>query len=83
MAAVATVVLPLRGALPFREPMPPYRVVHTEDGGVVIIDYKFGEHNRRYERQIARYADIYRRMGYGNVSTALWYVDRDEVIHSA
>lgn len=61
----------------------PDRVVHTEDGGVVIIDYKFGEHNRRYERQIARYADIYRRMGYGNVSTALWYVDRDEVIHSA
>lgn len=57
----------------------PDRVVETPEG-IVIIDYKFGEHRRSYERQVARYADIYRRMGYSSVSTALWYVIPDKVL---
>lgn len=56
----------------------PDRVV-TDGDSVIIIDYKSGEHSRRYERQVARYADIYRRMGYGKVTTALWYLLTDEV----
>ena len=50
------------------------------DGEVVIIDYKFGEPKPSYAAQVARYADIFRRMGHARVSTALWYVDTDVVV---
>ena len=56
----------------------PDRVV-IRDGKVTVIDYKFGEHNPRYRTQVNRYASIYRRLGYMDVSTAIWYVFTDEV----
>ena len=56
----------------------PDRVV-IKDGKVTVIDYKFGEKNRRYRRQVARYADIYRRMGYSDITPVIWYVLTDEV----
>ena len=56
----------------------PDRVV-IEDGSVTLIDYKFGQKNPRYRSQVARYASIYRRLGYEKVTTALWYVSTDEV----
>ncbi len=46
---------------------------------VTIIDYKFGEKRRSYRRQVARYADIYRRMGYSEITPIIWYVLTDEV----
>ena len=60
------------------EPYRPDRVL-VKDGKVTVIDYKFGERNRRYLRQVARYADIYRRMGYSEISSVIWYVLADEV----
>ena len=51
----------------------PDRVV-LKGGKVVIIDYKFGEHNGKYISQLRKYADIWRRMGYGEVEAYLWYV---------
>lgn len=57
----------------------PDRVV-VKDGRVVIIDYKFGEHRRSYERQLMKYADIWRRMGQEDVSAFLWYVQTGEVV---
>ena len=56
----------------------PDRVI-VKDGKVTIIDYKFGEHYRKYEKQLQRYADIWRRMGYQDVSAFLWYVHTGEV----
>ncbi len=56
----------------------PDRVL-VKDGKVTVIDYKFGEKNRRYHRQVARYADIYRRMGYSEITPIIWYVLTDEV----
>ena len=56
----------------------PDRVL-IKDGKVTIIDYKFGEKNHRYHRQVARYADIYHRMGYSEISPIIWYVLTDEV----
>lgn len=46
---------------------------------VSVIDFKFGEHHIKYERQVKRYADIWRRMGYAEVSAFLWYVHTGEV----
>ena len=47
---------------------------------VVIVDYKFGEHHGSYRRQLHKYADIWRRMGYEDVSAYLWYVHTGEVM---
>lgn len=48
-------------------------------GKVIIIDYKFGERKTIYARQVRRYADIWRRMGYDDVSAYIWYVRSGEV----
>lgn len=56
----------------------PDRVV--KDGKkIMIVDYKFGEHRRGYERQMERYADVFRRMGYEDVEAYLWYVQTGEI----
>jgi ATP-dependent exoDNAse (exonuclease V) beta subunit len=55
----------------------PDRVV-VRDGRVIIIDYKFGDHYNKYERQMKRYADIWRRMGHTEVTAVLWYVQKGE-----
>ena len=57
----------------------PDRVV-ISDGKVIIIDYKFGEHHKTYERQLRKYAGIWNRLGYKDVSSYLWYVHTDEVV---
>lgn len=61
----------------------PDRVIQQKDGGIMIVDYKFAHRepasDRRYMRQVAGYADIFRRMGYKSVKTAVWYVPDDEV----
>lgn len=56
----------------------PDRVV-VRNGKVSVIDFKFGEHHIKYERQVKKYADIWRRMGYVDVSAFLWYVHTGEV----
>ena len=55
----------------------PDRVVITDDK-VLVIDYKFGVHHRKYERQMKKYSDIWRRMGYTDVTAILWYVQTGE-----
>ena len=47
---------------------------------VVIIDYKFGEHDRRYESQLTRYSDIWKGMGYTDVSSYLWYIHTGDIM---
>ena len=64
---------------PEGETLRPDRVVLKEDGSVEIIDYKFAEEKRAYIRQVRRYAELYRAMGYKKVSAWLWYVDKNEV----
>lgn len=57
----------------------PDRVVLLPDR-TVVVDYKFGEERPSYVRQVERYVDLYRRMGYPNVSGAVWYVREDRVV---
>lgn len=57
----------------------PDRVI-ISDGRVTVVDYKFGEHYGVYAKQLRKYADIWRRMGYQDVSAFLWYVHTDEVV---
>lgn len=55
----------------------PDRVVLRPDGGVTIIDYKFGSHRKKYEDQVRNYMSLYKSMGYSKVDGALWYVWED------
>ena len=57
----------------------PDRVVRYGDK-VRIVDYKFGEHHRKYESQLKRYADLWKRMGYQVESAKLWYVSTGEIV---
>ena len=57
----------------------PDRVV-ISDGRVTVIDYKFGEHYGTYVSQLRKYAEIWKSMGYEDVSAFLWYVHTDEVV---
>lgn len=57
----------------------PDRVIR-KDGRVIIVDYKFGEHYPKYERQLRRYADIWRRIGYDVESAEIWYVHTGEIV---
>ena len=57
----------------------PDRVV-VADGSVKVIDYKFGEHHSKYERQVKRYMNMWLRMGYEDVSGFLWYLDTGNIV---
>ena len=53
----------------------PDRVVVHPDGAVDIVDYKFGEKNPAYSRQVQRYMSLYKMMGHAKVSGYLWYLE--------
>ena len=55
----------------------PDRVV-IDGGKVRVIDYKFGQHHKKYERQMETYSEIFRRMGHADVTAVLWYVQTGE-----
>ena len=57
----------------------PDRVVIFPDGKVEIIDYKFGEEDPRYLKQVLRYMNLYRKMGHENVRGYIWYVPENTV----
>ena len=51
----------------------PDRVVMV-DGHIEIIDYKFGKKEDEHVGQVRGYAEIYRKLGYSDVRTFLWYL---------
>ena len=53
----------------------PDRVVLHPDGAVDVVDYKFGEPNPAYLRQVQRYMQLYRQMGHAKVAGYLWYLE--------
>ena len=57
----------------------PDRVVLHPDGRVSIIDYKFGEPDAKYVKQVQRYVNLYRRMGYSDVRGYLWYLSDNTI----
>lgn len=49
-------------------------------GKAVVIDYKFGEHQKKYERQVRQYAQLWKKMGYSEIKAFIWYVETDQVV---
>lgn len=56
----------------------PDRIVLSE-GKTVIIDFKFGEKNSGYSRQLKNYRELLAEMGYGNIEGYIWYVDNNVI----
>ena len=56
----------------------PDRVVEI-DGVLTVIDYKFGNPLPSHSRQVRRYMDLYRKMGYEKTEGFVWYVWTDTV----
>lgn len=54
----------------------PDRVIFRE-GKTIIVDFKFGEENPHYVKQINRYKDLLSEMGYNNIEAFIWYVDNN------
>ncbi len=52
----------------------PDRVVLRPDGSATVIDYKFGQPDKKYLDQVRTYMDLYRAMGHAPVSGTIWYV---------
>ena len=65
--------------LPDGSTLRPDRVV-LKGGGVDIVDYKFAQERGTHIKQVRRYAELYRAMGYSNVHAYLWYVDKNEIL---
>ena len=57
----------------------PDRVMITGDR-VVVVDYKFGEHqDQRYHSQVRNYLKLIRQMGYEQAEGFLWYVELNKI----
>ncbi|MCU0458679.1 MAG: UvrD-helicase domain-containing protein [Bacteroidales bacterium] len=66
----ATILLPTGAA------RRPDRVM-MDDDTVTVVDYKFGEPSPRHIHQAAEYRELLTAMGYRNVKSWLWYVEKD------
>lgn len=58
----------------------PDRVMMKGDD-IVVVDFKFGKPNKRYNRQVQDYMRLLVRMGYtaSHINGYLWYVDMQQV----
>ena len=56
----------------------PDRVVVRGDSALVV-DYKFGGHEKRYEAQVRRYMRLCSELGFKEVKGCVWYVPEDEI----
>ena len=51
--------------------------VMMQNGQVVVVDFKFGKPNKKYNKQVQGYMQLLTRMGYTNITGYLWYVDEE------
>ena len=54
--------------------------VMTRNGEAVVVDYKFGEENPDYKKQIEGYIDELKAMGYTSVKGYIWYVPQGKIV---
>jgi len=56
----------------------PDRIIFR-DGRTILVDFKFGDQNPGYRKQIGHYRKLLTEMGYQNIESYLWYVDSNVV----
>ena len=65
-----------------RQDYKPDRIVFdpTAPGRVALLDFKLPPPEPRHRHQLARYADLFRQLGFAEVRCVLYYFDTEEVI---
>ena len=53
--------------------------VMMQDGQVVVVDFKFGKPNKKYNKQVQGYMQLLTKMGYSNIRGYLWYVEEEKI----
>lgn len=46
---------------------------------VIVVDFKFGKPDKRYERQVKQYMSLLSRMGHHNIEGYLWYATDGQI----
>ena len=46
----------------------------------MIVDYKFGQEEEGYRRQVRRYARLWHELGYEIRGSYIWYVEDDKTV---
>ncbi len=64
------------GALTTRRPD---RVVEDESGRLIVIDYKFGERKKIYNKQVGTYVEQMKAMGKTQVEGWIWYLEEKAI----
>lgn len=54
--------------------------VMMKNGQVVVVDFKFGKENPKYDKQVKGYMQLLTKMGYKNITGYLWYVDEERIV---
>jgi ATP-dependent helicase/nuclease subunit A len=57
----------------------PDRVI-IRNGKTIIIDFKFGEEKSIHNEQVGLYRSLLSDMGYSNIETFIWYVDKNKIV---
>ena len=55
--------------------------VMMRQGEVMVVDFKFGRQNKKYNEQVRSYMRLLERMGYTGITGYLWYVDEEEIVN--
>lgn len=50
-----------------------------KENQVVVVDFKFGKENPKYNKQVKGYMQLLSKMGYENITGYLWYVDEERI----
>ncbi len=55
--------------------------VMMRNGEVIVVDFKFGKPNKKYNSQVQEYMQLLARMGYetANINGYLWYVEEERI----
>lgn len=55
--------------------------VMMRDGEIIVIDFKFGKPNKKYNKQVQGYMQLLIRMGYEaeKIKGYLWYVEEEQI----
>ncbi|MGM9832462.1 MAG: UvrD-helicase domain-containing protein [Candidatus Limisoma sp.] len=57
----------------------PDRVVRTRDGRTIVIDYKFGAYDSKYQYQVRNYMNLLEEIGYERLEGYIWYVQEGNI----
>ena len=61
-----------------RELRPDRVMINPDTGEAIVLDYKFGQWEDKYTKQVREYMEALRRMGYAPVRGYLWFAHKPQ-----